>query len=120
MEMNMAKSNETKMNGIETLVHHSNPSNKPLNIDPKFKKLFDDIKKPKIGNKQYSMVMTMLNGKPISINDIVEWYKIIEPTKIVSKSNHTQHFVNVKNLIEPHGFTIATNIDKTKIIVEMQ
>ena len=118
--MNMAKSNETKMNGIETLVHHSNPSNKPLNIDPKFKKLFDDIKKPKLASKQYSMVMSMICGQPISINDVVEWYKIIEPTKNVSKSNHTQHFVNVKNLIEPHGFTIATNIDKTKIIVPIQ
>ena len=64
--MNMAKSNETKMNGIETLVHHSNPSNKPLNIDPKFKKLFDDIKKPKLASKQYSMVYLMgLNGEPM-------------------------------------------------------
>ena len=117
----MAKSNETKkMSGVETLIHHSNPSNKPLGIDPKFQKLFDDIKKPKIGNKQYSMVMTMLHGKPISINDIVEWFKIIEPNKVVSKSTHTQHFVNVKNLIESHGFTIATNIDKTKIIVPIQ
>ena len=70
--MNMAKSNETKMNGIETLVHHSNPSNKQMNVDPKFKKLFDDIKKPKLASKQYSMVMTMLNGQPISTNDIVK------------------------------------------------
>ena len=118
--MAKSKSNETKMNGVETLVYHSNPSNKPLGIDPKFQKLFDDIKKPKIGNKQYSMVMAMICGQPISINDVAEWYKIIEPNKTVSKSNHTQHFVNVKNLIEPHGYTIATNIDKTKIIVPIQ
>ena len=111
--MNMAKSNETKkMNGIETLVHHSNPSNKQLDIDPKFKKLFDDIKKPKLASKQYSMVMAMICGQPISINDVVEWYKIIEPNKVVSKSNHTQHFVNVKNLIENRDATIINALER--------
>ena len=116
--VNMTKSKNGK-NGVERLVHHCDPTNKQMPIDSKFAQIFDGIKMPKHGSKNYAMVCTMLNGKPISINDVVEWYKIIEPNKNVSKSNHTQHFVNVGNFVKPYGLMVSTNIDKTKILIEI-